>query len=750
MLTKDDYVKSVELLNIWADSYYNKGVLIATDDEYDRLLRDVIDYETKNPNGINPKSPSLRVGVIPSKQIKFKKEKHIEKMYSLDNVFNISEFTNWYNKIDHTNYHNDMIAMHKYDGLSLNLYYENGILMKAITRGDGLVGENVTLNARQIKSIPIRINYLEPIEIRGEVLMPYAEFDRINLEKESRGEEIFASPRNAAVGSLRSLDPKVTRDRNLIFKCWGVGYGDLSKYLGKYQDPYKNNVSKAKHVYGRFSIREINSTDIIIVHSIYEVARLIGRSKLDITNTPIYSSRIWKTSKGVFEVTILDRIIPSPLLYLRSIQALPRSIQALSDEFDILIDLGFDIQYKRIDSIDDVDTYYNKILDNRDSLDYPIDGVVIKFNYIPLIEVLGYTNKYPKWAIAFKLPAMEKVSKLISVDNQVGKTGVVTPVANITGVDIDGVFVSKVTLHNYNEIKLKDLRINDKIIVIRSGDVIPKITTVLKDRRNGKEIEIIKPTHCPKCDSTLVEKGPNLFCINPDCKDIILGKLIHFVSRDGLNIDGMSEATLTAIMKKYNLPDFGSYIITIFSMTIDDILTLEGFSTKKANNLYNAIGKAKTVELYKLLDSLSIPNIGTTASKVIVRKYRTLDVLVSADLDSLLSIDGIGKVQAESFIRFMESNEELLWKLMMFGFNIINTLISDDRVLISATGTFPVSRKEVIDRTARYNNISNYEYTDKISKNVKLLIVGENPSSKLIKAEKLNIKILKWENIENE
>lgn len=659
MLNKEQYNESVELLNKWSDSYYNKGVLLATDDEYDKLLKKVLDYESNND--INPNSPTKKVGFILTKQTKFKKEKHIEKMYSLDNVFNIKEFEDWYDKIDFGVCHTDMIVMHKYDGLSLNLYYDNGILLKAITRGDGFIGENVTINAKQIKSIPNRISYLGPIEVRGEVMMTFKEFDRINLEKELKGELPFASPRNAAVGSLRNLDPNITRERNLIFKCWGVGYGITEKFPSEHQS----------------------------------------------------------------------------------------NIQGISDIFDSLVDLGFDVVYRRVDTILGVNEYYNKVLKNRDSLEYPIDGIVVKFNDIHLIQRLGFTNKYPKWAIAFKLPAMEKVSKLISVDNQVGKTGIITPVANIIPVDIDGVLVSKVTLHNYSEINSKDLKICDSIIVIRSGDVIPKITTNLVDRRDGNELDITIPTNCPTCNSFLKTVGPNLFCTNDDCYDKLIGKLIHFVSRDGANIDGMSEATIRAILKddRDNGKELGfgnknllfHYIRNIYNMTIDDFLKLDGFNIKKATNLHNAIQYSKYMEMFKLLDSLSIPNIGTTSSKAIVKKYG-MDIL-NLTVDDLISVDGIGIVQAKSYVEFMNKNKYELMDLIDNVFTVVNLLEQMGEIYkISATGTFPKSRQEVIALGGIYLN-HNYEYTDKLSKDVKLLIVGENPSSKLEKAKKLGIEI---------
>lgn len=650
-----DYNCNIDMLKVWAGSYYNKGVLLATDEEYDTLSALCKDYESRNPDKVRKDSPTINIGAILTKQSKFKKEKHIDKMYSLDNVFNIEEFRDWYDKVTVSDELKVMLGMDKYDGLSLNLYYENGLLVKAITRGDGNTGENVTINARQIKSIPQRIGWTKPVEIRGEVLMPFAEFNRLNEERVSNGLEVFASPRNAAVGSLRNLDPKVTRDRNLVFMAWGLGHHTITYgYLGEQ--------------------------------------------------------------------------------YTR-----------LNDLYSGLAENGFFCKYRVLRTFDDIVEYYYEKLKERDDLGYPIDGLVLKYNDLSLANELGFTNKFPKWAIAFKLPALEKTTKVLSIDNQVGKTGVITPVANVTPVDIDGVEVSRVTLHNYSELRTKDLKIGDNVIIIRSGDVIPKITVNLTDRRDGTEIDIPTPTNCPTCDSKLTEVGPNLFCSNDDCYDKLIGKLIHFVSRDGANIDGLSEATLKAILDidKDTYIEFNLfyYIRKIYKMSIKDFMELDGFNIKKATNLYNAIQNSKEIEIYKLLDSLSIPNIGTTASKAIVKKYGIN--VINLTIDDLKLINGIGEVQAKSYINYMNLYRMVLQDLMIFTFSVVNTLEKDSILpIVSITGEFPIPRKDIIDMLK-----DSYQYSDKINKNTKLLIVGDKASSKLGKAMKLGIPVKTFEEL---
>jgi DNA ligase (NAD+) len=647
-----NYNCTVDILKVWADSYYNKGILLATDEEYDAMSALCKHYENRNPDKVRKDSPTVLVGALLAKQSKFKKDKHIEKMYSLDNVFNIEEFKDWYDKVTASDELKVMLGMDKYDGLSLNLYYENGILVKAITRGDGNIGENVTINARQIKNLPQRIGWTEPIEIRGEVVMTFDEFNRLNEERVSNGLEVFASPRNAAVGSLRNLDPKVTRDRNLVFMAWGVGMHNIT--------------------YGHLS----------------------------------------------------------------------ETLTRLSEIYTGLSENGFFCNYRLLRTFDDIVEYYQEKLKERDDLGYPIDGIVLKYNDLSLANELGFTNKFPRWAIAFKLPALEKTTKIVSIDNQVGKTGIITPVANVTPVDIDGVEVSRVTLHNYSELRAKDLKIGDNVIIIRSGDVIPKITVNLTDRRDGTEVDIPTPIKCPTCYTKLKEVGPNLFCINDDCHDKLFGKLIHFVSRDGANIDGMSEATIKVIdIDGYVEFDFFQYIKNLYKMTIDDFIVLDGFNIKKATNLYNAIQASKTIEMYKLLDGLSIPNIGTTASKAIVKKYG-LNVL-HLTTDDLKSIDGIGEVQAKSYVNFMNLHRDIIQDLMIFTFNVINTLVEEvDLPLVAITGKFPIPRTDIIEMLK-----ANYKYTDKINKNTSLLIVGDDASSKLEKAKKLGIQIKTFEEL---
>ena len=416
----NDYKKAVETLKKWAYAYYIEDNPLVTDDVYDKLYFEVKNYEDKHPDQIDPTSPTRRVGA-PLKE-GFKKAKHLSPMWSMEDVFNINEVQEWIDRINKITPVDRFYIEPKFDGASLNLIYENGILKQAITRGNGVEGEDVTNNAKAINSIRLEIDYKELIEIRGEVLMPIADFERINKERIDKGLEPFANPRNAAAGTMRQLDPSIVAKRDLIFMPWGVGVNNLNfKYLS-----------------------EVNG---------------------------------------------------------------------------FIYDLGFkrppirEVCYK----LDEIQAIYEKLTKMRPNLEIMLDGMVIKVDDLAKQEILGYTSKAPRWQVAYKFPAVEKQTKIKDVVLQVGRTGVVTPVAILEPVEIEGAVVERVTLNNFDFIRKLDIRIGDVITIIRSGDVIPKVIRVLKEYRDGDEIEIKKPTHCPVCHSPLLDEDPLLKCQNLSC-----------------------------------------------------------------------------------------------------------------------------------------------------------------------------------------------------------------------------------------
>ena len=397
-MTYDEYVKKVKTLKKWAYAYYVNDNPIATDEEYDTLYHKVLNYEIKHPDKAVADSPTKRIGGVVRDE--FSKAKHIRRMWSMEDVFSKEEVKEWLERVEKNVGRCDYFCEPKFDGASMNLLYDDGKLIRAITRGDGVVGEEVTDNVRTIRSVPLVIDYKGLIEIRGEVVIRKDDFEKINEERLSEGESPFANPRNAAAGSLRQLDSSVTAKRRLVFYPWGLGENTLE---------HKKLSEKMAFVYVQGFLR------------------------------PPY--------------------------------------------------------HQECNTLEEIESFYQFLISKRDEIPMMMDGMVIKVDEVEKQEELGYTVKFPKWMCAYKFPAIEKVTKIEAITLQVGRTGVITPVAEIEPVNIEGAVVSRATLHNFDEIERKDIRIGDHVIIIRSGDVIPKIIKVLTDRRTGNEVAVERPTH---------------------------------------------------------------------------------------------------------------------------------------------------------------------------------------------------------------------------------------------------------------
>ncbi|HRG61306.1 MAG TPA: NAD-dependent DNA ligase LigA, partial [Aliarcobacter cryaerophilus] len=492
----------------------------------------------------------------------FKKANHLSRMWSQEDVFNDKELEDWIKRASKVGDNLEFFCQPKFDGASLNLIYENGILKQAITRGDGEIGEDVTQNAMTIQSIPLEIAEKSLIEIRGEVVIKKSDFEAINIERLKNSESTFANPRNAAAGSLRQLDSSITSKRKLFFNAWGVGQNSLN-----------------------------------------------------------------------FEKT--------------------------SQMMDYIFSLGFvkTPMQTLVKNIDDIKKLYENMIKKRDTFPMLLDGMVIKIDDITTQQDLGFTQKFPRWSCAYKFPAVEKTTKLKDIILQVGRTGVVTPVAIVEPVLIEGANVERATLHNFDEIQRLDLKIGDEIIIIRSGDVIPKITKVLKDRRDGNEKEILKPTICPDCSSELLIEDIMIKCQNLDCPSRVVSSIIYFASKNCLNIDGLGDKIVELLVNEKKIFD----ILDLYSLKYEDLENLEGFKEKKINNLLNAIENSKNSELYRVLTALGIEHIGEVASKSICSKFG-LD-LVDVSFEDLISIDGIGEQMANSFLEFFRVNRQFVLKL---------------------------------------------------------------------------------------
>ena len=408
-MTNELYQEKIIILKKWAHAYYVEDNPVATDEEYDKLYHEVLDYETGNPALMAEDSPTLRVGGVVRDE--FSKAKHIKRMWSMEDVFTTDEVQEWLDRTVKNVGECTYFCEPKFDGASMNLLYEGGQLVRAITRGDGVVGEEVTDNVRTIRSVPLSIAYVGQIEIRGEVVIRKDDFEIINSERADEGEQVFANPRNAAAGSLRQLDSSITAKRRLVFYPWGLG---------------ENTLTESK----------------------------------------------------------------------------------LSQKMDFIYNLGFiEPPYaQECNSIEEIEVFYHKLIALRDEIPVMMDGMVVKVDEVSLQEDLGYTVKVPKWMCAYKFPAVEKVTKVNAITLQVGRTGVITPVAEVEPVEVEGAMIARATLHNFDEIERKGLMVGDSVILIRSGDVIPKITKVLSDRRNGSELTIERPTECPTCHSELLDE----------------------------------------------------------------------------------------------------------------------------------------------------------------------------------------------------------------------------------------------------
>jgi len=639
-MTQNEYEKDIEKLISWAKAYYVFDEPLASDEEYDKLARECLKFEQENPNLAHPNSPNKRVGGYVLEG--FTKASHLSRMWSQEDIFNLQELEDWIKRASKVESSLEFFIQPKFDGASLNLIYENGVLKQAITRGDGSIGEDVTNNALTIHSIPLKIKEKSLIEIRGEVVIKKDDFEKINKQRVLNNETPFANPRNAAAGSLRQLDSKITAKRKLYFTSWGVGQNSLN---------FEKNSDLMDYIFS-----------------------------LGFEKTPMQ-----QTCKDILEI----------------------------------------------------ENIYKKMLEKRDDFSMLLDGMVIKINNINTQNSLGYTQKFPRWSCAYKFPAIEKTTKLKDIILQVGRTGVVTPVAIVEPTEIDGAIVERATLHNFDEILRLDLKIDDEILIIRSGDVIPKITKVLKDRRNGSEKEIIKPSLCPDCKSELLIEDIIIKCQNLDCPSRVVNSIIYFASKNCLNIDGLGDKIVELLVKEKKIKD----ILDLYSLKYEDLEDLEGFKEKKINNLLNAIENSKNSELYRVLAALGIEHIGEVASKAICNKFGLN--LINATYEDLISIDGVGEQMANSFLEFFRVNKSITLKL----FDIVNPQITIKEEAkdnpfknktIVITGTMSKSRDEI---KLFLENLG-ARVSSSVSKKTDFVIYGEDAGSKYTKAIELKIKTL--------
>lgn len=637
----EEYEKAVAELNNYAYYYYVNDNPITTDELYDKLYHEVVEFEENNPPSVLENSPTQRVGDSVSER--FNKALHKSRMWSLEDVFNADDLQKWLTRVSKFDENVTFYCEPKYDGASLNLLYEGGKLTQAITRGDGTEGEDITQNAKTIKTIPLSIDYKESIEIRGEVVIFKAEFERINEERAKSGENLFANPRNAAAGSLRQLDSSITANRNLVFLPYGIGE---------------------------------NSLDISLLSKRMEFIYSLGFKQ------PPYRS----TCKD-FEA---------------------------------------------------IEAVYEKMKDERESYEMMLDGMVVKVDQIEAQQNMGYTVKVPRWAVAYKFPAVEKITTVKDIILQVGRSGVITPVAIVEPTNIDGVVVERATLHNFDEIQRKDIRINDRVIILRSGDVIPKIIKVLELDRDGSEVEVLRPKECPVCASELLDEGALIKCQNLTCKARVVNSIIYFASKQCLNIDGLGDKIVKALFESGLVES----VEDIFSLTLEKLLALDGFKEKKSQNLLDSIENVKGCDCWRFINALGIEHIGEVASKTLCNAFGLL--FVDATKEQLIALDGIGEEMAEAILEFVRVNYEHILRLQTF----LNPKVPEPKAEVQEN---PFKEKTVVltgsmsqprDEIKKMLEAFGAKIVGSVSKKTDMVIYGDDAGSKYDKALELGVQTL--------
>ena len=639
---KEKIEKMVADLNKYNYHYHVLDAPIISDKDYDKLYYELVDLE-KETGYVLPDSPTQRVGDVTSE--KFVKYKHEAQLFSLDKAQTTNELSDWVLKVLDKFPNTEFTMEYKFDGLRLALTYENGFLKTAATRGNGLIGEDVTAQVKTIRSVPLSISYKGHIVVEGEGIMLLSELDKYN----NKSNEPLKNARNAVAGAIRNLDPKITASRNLDFFAYGI---------------------------------------------------------------PVIEDAPFKTQEELRQFLIDNRFLVGEFFEVR---------KNVSD------------MVKLIDEIDK----------KRDVIDVLIDGMVIKVNDIATRAKLGYTIRFPKWALAYKFEALEVTTKIRDVIWQVGRTGKITPLALLDPVDIAGATISRATLNNWDDIQRKKVKINSLVFIRRSNEVIPEILGIAQEYEDS--IEIKKIENCPSCGTKLVHNGVNLFCPNKDsCPDQLKEKIIHFCSRDAMNIEGIRDKTIDLFYNVLNIRT----IADLYTLKPENLVGLESFKDKKINNLINSIEKSKSIDFENFIYALGIGNVGIKTAKDLAKNFETFEDLSKAKLEELSKIRDIGDIVAQSIIDFFayEKNMETIKNLFDYGLKIkyplasINGVFKDKTFVL--TGTLPTLSRAEATKLIEENggNVSS-----SVSKLTSFVLAGESAGSKYEKALALNIKIISEE-----
>ncbi|MDO5040612.1 MAG: NAD-dependent DNA ligase LigA [Peptoniphilus sp.] len=636
----------IEKLNLYNYHYYTLDAPLVEDAQYDEVYYALKKLEEDN-DLVLPNSPTTKVGGEILE--KFEKHRHLSRLYSMDKAQNYQELMLWDERNRRALENGDenfpeieYVVELKFDGLTINLTYEEGYLVNAATRGNGIIGEEILPQVKTISSIPLQIDYKGIMEVQGEGLMPLKALERYN---ETHSEKL-KNARNAAAGALRNLDTKVTRSRNLTAYFYNVSYITTEEF----------------------------KTDV-------EMKEFLRKNKFQINDE-------------IYRCSSLKEVI------------------------------------EKIEHIEKI----------RKDLGILIDGVTIKINDLGIREFLGYTNKFPRWAIAYKFEAEEYTTKLVGVNWNVGRSAKVTPTALLEPVDIDGVTVRRATLNNYDDILRKKVKLNSTVLIRRSNDVIPEILGVVPSEDETQEIE--KPTHCPACGTELFQEGVHIFCPNTlSCEPQLISRLTHFASRDAMNIEGLSEKTVAQLMKELHIKK----IPQIYELKREDLLKLEGFKDKRSDNLIKAVEKSKNVYLPNFIYALGINNVGIKTAYDLAERYGNFSDFRRAQFDELVEIRDIGDKTAEEIVKYFKESHiaEALDKLMDLGIKPHyeqeqkkQSYFSDKKVVL--TGTLSMKRSDLKKQLIALGA----DVVSSVSGNTDLVIAGESPGSKYAKALELNVKII--------
>lgn len=641
----------INLINYHNEKYYNQDSPEIEDFEYDNLMKALIKLEEENPELKRNDSPSNRVGGKPLD--KFEQVVHKIPMLSLSNAYSWEDLKDFDSRVrEAVGSDVEYVVEFKIDGLSVGLNYNNGIFESGATRGNGIVGENITKNLMTIKNIPLNIDEKGELTVRGEVYISKKDFEEINKIQEEQDQPLYANPRNLAAGSLRQLDSKLTAKRPLDIFI--------------------------------FNLEDINS----------------------------------------------------------------KQFKTHSESLEYLKQLGFHVspEFKVFKTMDEIIEYIKYWTEHREDLGFGIDGMVIKVNNLAQREQMGYTAKSPRWAIAYKFPAERKETKLLDIVVEVGRTGTITPTAVLEPIRLAGTTVSRATLHNEDYINEKDIKINDTVLVQKAGDIIPQVVEVIKEKRTGEEIEFKMPEECPVCGEPTVrlEGEAAVKCINISCPAQIRRGIIHFASREAMDIDGLGESIITLLLKQDLIKD----ISDLYYLKKEQISVLERMGDKSATNLINAINKSKENDLWRFINGLGIKLIGTKAAKILASEFKDLDKLMNATEQELINLEEFGQTMADSVVEFFkeEKNISVIEKLKEAGVNT-KLIESDDadipkifeKMKIVLTGTLPTLKrndaKEMIEKRGG-------KATSSVSKSTSFVLAGEEAGSKLTKANDLGIKVI--------